>query len=364
MNGIKNANIKNKEFYKGKRVFVTGHTGYKGAWLTVILKELGADMTGYALAAPSGSMFEKIKGESLVNSIVGDVRDYEKLKTSLLAAKPEIVIHLAAQAIVKDCFDDPRFAYETNVMGTVNLFEAVRLCPSVKCVVVITTDKVYENKGDGAVYVETDPLGGVDPYSSSKTCMEYISDTYKRSYLQTEDRMVGVATVRASNVLGGGDYVQSRLIPSILNSIAAKKPVELRNPHQTRPWQSMMDALNGYLSIGRLMFDEPAKYSESWNIGPTKDGIKEVLWVVDKMREHYDSAEYTVGDAFAVTESKTLGLDIEKSLDRLDWEPLLSCDKMLYSIVEFYKMQKAGYNELEIAGKQTKEFFEIGENAK
>ncbi len=353
------ANQKNKNFYRGKRVFVTGHTGYKGAWLTATLRELGAEMTGYALAAPDGSMFRLMEGEKLVKSIEGDVRDFDHIRDSLCDAEPEIVIHLAAQAIVNDCFLNPHYAYETNVMGTVNLFEAIRECPSVKSVVIITTDKVYENKGDGAVYVEGDPLGGVDPYSCSKTCMEFITDTYKHSYLQTNDRFVGISTVRASNVLGGGDYVQSRLIPSILNSIAAGKPVELRHPHQTRPWQSMMDALNGYLSIGRLMYDEPEKYSSQWNIGPTRDGIKDVLWVVEQMRKHYDSTEYIVGDAFDVKESQTLGLDISKSLRELDWEPLLSCDKMLYYIVDFYKMQHDGIPVLEIVQKQVREFFEL-----
>lgn len=353
------ANIKNNLFYRGKRVFITGHTGFKGAWLTAMLHELGAETTGYALAPADGCLFKKIGGDMMMHSITGDVRDREAVETALTATQPEIVFHLAAQAIVDDCFKDPHYAYETNVMGTVNLFEAIRECPSVKSVVVITTDKVYENKGDGAVYAETDPLGGIDPYSSSKTCMEYITDTYKRSYLQTAERMVGVSTVRASNVLGGGDHVQSRLIPSILNAIAEGKPVELRNPHQTRPWQSVLDALNGYLTIGRLMYEEPLVYSSQWNIGPTLDGIKDVLWVVGKMQKHYTSAEYMVGDTFAVTESKTLGLDITKSLSQLDWEPLLSCDKMLYNVVDFFKQQQAGVPEREICAKQIAEFFQI-----
>jgi len=353
----KDSNLANKAFYRGRRVFVTGHTGFKGAWLTAVLHELGAEATGYALAPAEGCLFEKMGGTSMIHSVEGDVRDYEALERVVLEAQPEIVLHLAAQAIVKDCFDNPRYAYETNVMGTVNLFEAIRKCPSVKSVVVITTDKVYENKGDGAVYVETDPLGGIDPYSSSKTCMEYITDTYKRSYLQTEERTVGVSTVRASNVLGGGDHVQSRLIPSILRSIAAGQPVELRNPHQTRPWQSVLDALNGYLTIGRLMAQDPEKYSSQWNIGPTRDGIKDVLWVVEQMRKHYAQTEYVVGDAFAVTESKTLGLDITKSLAELDWEPILSCDKMLYNIVEFFKQQQTGVPERKICEEQIRAFF-------
>ena len=355
----KNAHQENRVFYQGKRVFVTGHTGFKGSWLTAILHELGAEMTGYALPPAEGSLFEKIGGSAMVHNVIGDVRDREAVEAALTAAQPEIVLHLAAQAIVNDCFQNPHYTYETNVMGTVNLFEAIRKCPSVKSVAVITTDKVYENKGDGAVYAETDPLGGVDPYSSSKTCMEYITDTYKRSYLQTETRTVGISTVRASNVLGGGDHVQSRLIPSILNSIAAGKPVELRHPHQTRPWQSMLDALNGYLTIGRLMYKEPLTYSSQWNIGPTLDGIKDVLWVVNQMQKHYTNAEYVVGDTFAVAESKTLGLDISKSLAQLDWEPILSCDKMLYNIVEFFKLQRDGVNEREICAKQIREFFEL-----
>jgi CDP-glucose 4,6-dehydratase len=349
----------NHEFYKKKRVLVTGHTGFKGVWLTAMLDYLGATACGYALAPAKGSLFEKMDGATMINHIEGDVRDYNSLENAVTQFQPEVVLHLAAQAIVNDCFNDPRYAYETNVMGTVNLFEAIREVDSVKSVVVVTTDKVYENKGDGAVYVENDPLGGIDPYSASKTCMEYIADSYKQSYLQTESRCVGVSTVRASNVLGGGDHVQSRLIPSILNAIAAGKPVELRNPHQTRPWQSVLDALNGYLTIARMMYEEPKTYSGQWNIGPTIDGIKDVLWIVDKMREHYINAEYIKGEEFDVAESTTLGLSIEKSLESLDWTPLLSCDKMLYNIVEFYKLQQEGVTENIICQKQVQEFFEV-----
>lgn len=356
----KNAHLANREFYRGRRVFVTGHTGYKGAWLTAILHELGAEAAGFALPPEEGSMFAHMDGGDIIRSVTGDVRDREALREAVQEAQPEVVFHLAAQAIVRDCFENPHYAYETNVMGTVNLFEAIRRCPSVRSVVVITTDKVYENKGDGAVYAETDPLGGIDPYSSSKTCMEYIADTYKRSYLQAGDRMAGVSTVRASNVLGGGDHIRSRLIPSILDSIAAGRPVELRNPHQTRPWQSMLDALNGYMAIGRLMYENPEKYSSKWNIGPTRDGIRTVLWVVEQMQKHYAGVGYTVGDAFEVTESETLGLDITKSLRELDWEPRLSCDRMLYNVVDFFKRKQAGESEREICMRQIREYFETG----
>ena len=357
---MKLSNIANKDFYAKKRVFVTGHTGFKGAWLTAMLHHVDAVAAGYALKPDSGSLFDKMNGKSMLSSIEGDVRDHKYLRAAFGEFQPEIVVHLAAQAIVKDCFDNPRYAYDTNVMGTVNVLECVRDCGSVKSVVLVTTDKVYENKGDGTVYVEDDPLGGIDPYSSSKTCMEFIADTYRKSYLQTNERTVGVATVRASNVLAGGDHVQSRLIPTILNAIAEDKPVELRNPHQTRPWQSALDALNGYLSIGRLLAEYPERYSGCYNIGPTKDGIKDVLWVIDKMREHYQNAgNYFLGDTFAVTESKTLGLDITKALSHTDWHPLLSCDKMLFNVVDFFRRQQNGENEREICLNQVRDFFDI-----
>ena len=342
------AHKKNKEFYRGRRVFVTGHTGFKGAWLTAMLHELGAEATGYALDPAEGCLFEKMGGDTMLHSVTGDVRYYEKLRSAMQEAQPEVVLHLAAQVPAKDCFEHPHYTYETNIMGTVNLFEAIRQCPSVKSVVVVTTDKVYENKGDGAVYAETDPLGGDDPYSSSKTCTEYVAHAYKKAYLQTENRMVGISTVRASNVLGGGDHVPSRLIPSILNAIAARKPVELRNPQQTRPWQSVLDALNGYLSVGRLMVQNPKKYSSQWNIGPTIDGIRDVLWVFDKMRSYYAATDYVVGPTLDVRESQTLGLDISKAMRALGWGPLLSCDKMIYNVVDFFKQQQAGVPEAEI----------------
>lgn len=357
--GEKNAHLKNRDFYRNKRVLVTGHTGYKGAWLTAVLHELGAKATGFALVSSAGSMYDRMEGDELIHSITGDIRDFESVKKVVLDRRPEIVLHLAARAIVNECFEEPRCAYETNVMGTVNLFEAIRLCPSVRSVVIVTTDKVYENKGNGAVYVETDSLGGIDPYSSSKTCMEYITNTYKHSYLQTGDRLVGVSTVRASNVLGGGDHISSRLIPSILNSIGAGKPVELRNPQQTRPWQSMLDALNGYLTIGRLMYDEPKRYSSQWNIGPTLDGIRTVRWVVEQMRRHYASTQYVAGAVSLCPESETLGLDISKSLALLDWEPRISCDEMFYNIVDFFKREQGGESERKICCDQIRDYFEL-----
>lgn len=355
---MKDAHIKNREFYKGKRVLVTGHTGFKGAWLTQVLHYLGAETMGYALAPEEGCLYEKIDGDRLIENVTGDVRDYQTLEAAVRRFQPEIIFHLAALALVKDCFDEPLKAYGTNVMGTVNLLEVVRHCESVKSVVVVTTDKVYENKGDGAVYKEEDLLGGADPYATSKTCMEHVVRAYRDSYFQAGGRMVGIGTVRASNVLGGGDHVQSRLIPSILNAVAEGRTVELRNPNQTRPWQSVLDALNGYMTVGRYLYGNPKDFSEGWNIGPTTDGIRTVAWVFNKIKNTYDGLEAETGSKFDVKESETLGLDIQKSLARFDWEPRLSCDRVVEQVTEYFMSRQLGEDEHEICLRQISEFFE------
>ena len=355
---MKKASEANRGFYADKRVFVTGHTGFKGAWLTQILHVLGVSAYGYALPAVSGSLFDKINGETLIGHATGDIREKYKLADAVVPFKPEIIFHLAAQAIVQDCYENPYKAYGTNVMGAVNLFEVIRMCPSVKSVVIVTSDKVYENKGDGAVYKVGDPLGGTDPYSASKTCVEFISESYKSSYLQTDKRTVGVATVRASNVIGGGDHVESRLIPSILNGFANEKPVELRNAEQTRPWQSVLDALNGYLTVGLKLYNEPLTFSSPWNIGPVKEGICSVGDVFEKMRMYFESsAPYTIAEKFAVKESKTLGLDIAESVDRLEWSPEMPLDKTLYHLTDFYKRHQQGESDYSICTGQIRDYY-------
>ena len=355
---LEKASVLNREFFKDKRLFITGHTGFKGAWLAQILYELGAVSRGYALPPEKGCLFEQIEGTEIIDNVPGDVRDKDKLTSALISFEPEIILHLAAQAIVKDCFDNPHLAYETNIMGTVNLFEAVRECPSVKSIVVVTTDKVYENKGDGAVYRTGDPLGGDDPYSSSKSCMELIANAYKQSYFQTGGRVAGVATVRASNVIAGGDHVSSRLIPSILEGFASGKPTELRNPDQTRPWQSALDAMNGYLTVARKLCDNPAMFSAAWNIGPDREGICPVGAVFEKMRSYFDSSEdYTTVKKLEVKESKTLGLDIEESVERLGWSPEQPLDKILFDLTDFFKRRQHGERERDICSRQIREFF-------
>lgn len=357
---MKSASLQNREFYKGKRVFVTGHTGFKGGWLTAILNELGAVSCGLALPPAPDSMFANIDGSQLIEHIECDIRDCEAVEKAIADFQPQIVIHFAALAIVKDCYDNPNMAYSTNVIGTVNLLEAVRRCDAIKSLLVVTTDKVYENKGDGAVYAETDPLGGFDPYSASKTCMEFIADSYKTSYLQTDERTVGVATVRASNVLAGGDHVQSRLIPSILSGFASGKPAELRNPNQTRPWQSVFDAVNGYLTIARKLYEEPILFSGAWNIGPSIEGIRTVDEVFSNIQNYFESElPYAEVEKYTVKESLTLGLDIGKALENLDWYPEQSFEKMLYDVVDYFKRQRVGEAERDICRRQIRDYFSL-----
>lgn len=355
MNGAIKNNI---AFYKDKRVFVTGHTGFKGSWLTAILNYLGAEVTGYALAPEAGSLYEKIQGDNLIKNVTGNLLDYKLLNKSVQEFQPEIVIHLAAFGFVKECYDDPIRAYSTNVLGTVNLLETLRNCPSVKSIVIVSTDKVYENKGDGALYAENDKLGGISPYSGSKTCMELAVNDYRETYFLSDERAVGIATVRASNVLAGGDHVQTRLLPSILRAVEAGKAVELRNPTATRPWQSVLDALNGYLTVGRYLYDNPMEYSRAWNIGPTVDGIRSVSWVFEKIKTSFEGLEGAKGKKIDVSESETLGLDITDAVSRLDWHPKISCAKVLEQVVKFYKEQQAGESEYQICLKQIKDFFE------
>ncbi len=353
----RNSQSENKSFYKKRKIFVTGHTGFKGSWMACILDYFGADTTGYALPPEKECLYEQISGNSIINNVTGQLEDYEHLKETIEMVKPEIIIHLAAFGFMNECYNDPRRAYSSNVMGTVNLLEVARECGSVRSVVVVSTDKVYANKGDGAVYTEKDALGGSSPYSCSKTCMELLVRDYYETYFMNINRKIGVGVVRASNVLAGGDHIQTRLIPSILRSIDEGKPVELRNPDQTRPWQSVLDALDGYLTVARFLYNNPVEYSGAWNIGPLREGIKSVGWVFDKMVSYFSGLEKENVQGFKVHESETLGLDITKSIAMLDWRPALSIDRVIELVVDFYKGQKQKIDALTLCRKQIKEYY-------
>ena len=323
-------------FWKGKRVFLTGHTGFKGSWLCMWLTSLGAEVKGYSLLPPtSPSLFVEARVEELVYSTIGDIRDQEILLESMVSFDPEILIHMAAQPLVRYSYDNPVETYEINVIGTAKVLEAARSCNNLKVIINVTTDKCYENDGLGQSYKETDPMGGYDPYSSSKGCAELVAGSYRRSYLA--DLGIGIATVRAGNVIGGGDWASDRLIPDILRSFELNKAVIVRNPNATRPWQHVLEPLSGYLLLAQKIYTDPKKYSEGWNFGPNEKDIKPVHWILDKMISSWPNATWALDNKVNLHEAGFLKLDISKAKERLNWQPVWELDKILEKIVSWHK---------------------------
>lgn len=331
------------EFFKGKRVFVTGHTGFKGSWLCLWLTKLGADVTGYALESPTTpSLFALAKVGELVDSHIADIRDAEKLSQVLCEAQPEIVFHLAAQPLVRDSYKIPVETYSTNVMGTVHLLEAVRGCPSVKAVVNVTTDKCYENNEWDWGYRENDRLGGFDPYSNSKACAELVTAAYRSSFLNPSEydrHGVAIATARAGNVIGGGDWATDRLMPDIIRSILAGEAVRIRNPHAIRPWQHVLEPLFGYLTLAQKLYESGPEYGGGWNFGPSDDDAKPVEWIVSRMCEIWgNGAHYEIDSDGHPHEAHYLKLDCSKSRIRLGWQPQWDLSKAITSILEWFEV--------------------------
>jgi CDP-glucose 4,6-dehydratase len=324
-------------FWRGKRVFLTGHTGFKGGWLALWLQQLGAEVTGYALDAPTDpSLFDVARVGTGMKSVRGDVRDLSALASAMQAARPEIVIHMAAQSLVRLSYDTPVETYATNVMGTVHLLEAVRQTPGVKAVVNVTTDKCYENKEWVWGYRENEPMGGHDPYSNSKGCSELVTSAYRRSFLQ--DKGVAVATARAGNVVGGGDWATDRLVPDILRAFQAEQAVVIRNPNATRPWQHVLEPLSGYLSLAEHLFNQGPSFAEPWNFGPQDDDAKPVQWIVEHMVERWGSGANWVHDGGAHPhEAHYLKLDSSKAKMLLNWQPRWPLATALGKITDWYK---------------------------
>ena len=332
----------NKEFWKYKRVFLTGHTGFKGSWLSILLNMLGADVTGYALDPPTDpSLFEEAKIGKIVNHNIGDIRDLENLKKVMVDANPDIVIHMAAQPLVRESYLDPVGTYHTNVMGTVHLLEAIRSCHNVRSVVNITTDKCYENKEWIWGYRENEPMGGYDPYSNSKGCSELVTSSYRNSFFNPEkyskEHQVSIASARAGNVIGGGDWAKDRLIPDIIRSLRKKEPVLIRSPYAIRPWQHVMEPLSGYLTLGEALYGgNGIDFVGGWNFGPKDEDAKTVEWIVEKMCELWgNGAEYSIDKQPYPHEAGYLKLDISKARSLLNWEPQLNLSESLESIVNW-----------------------------
>jgi CDP-glucose 4,6-dehydratase len=331
------------DFWRGKRVFITGHTGFKGAWLALWLADWGATVKGYALSPPTDpSLFDEIGLGGIIESEIGDIRDYERISASIAAFKPEIVLHLAAQPLVRLSYRDPIGTYATNVMGTVHVLESVRQTPSVRAFVSVTSDKCYENKEWPWGYREVDPMGGHDPYSSSKGCAELVISAWRRSYFSDADGLQ-VASVRAGNVIGGGDWAEDRLIPDILRAFEASEPVVIRNPQATRPWQHVLEPLSGYIEIAERLYGEGAKWAESWNFGPEPRDVRPVGWIADRMVELWggDASWKLTADAHP-HEARSLALDCSKARQQLGWVPVWQLEQSLLRIIEWTKKRRAG----------------------
>jgi CDP-glucose 4,6-dehydratase len=337
----------NAAFWRGKRVLLTGHTGFKGSWLSLWLQSMGAQVVGYALAPPTNpSLFEVADVAQGMTSIIGDIRDLAHLKTVFAAHQPEIVIHMAAQPLVRYSYIEPVETYSTNVMGTVNLLEAVRATPSIKAVVNVTTDKCYENREWDWGYRENEAMGGFDPYSSSKGCAELVTAAYRNSYFHPEkytEHGIAIASARAGNVIGGGDWAEDRLIPDIMRAIAQGQPVHIRNPHATRPWQHVLEPLSGYLVLAEKLYTEGAAYAEGWNFGPHDDDAKPVQWIVEKLTQTWgEGASWTLNSGDHPHEAHYLKLDCSKAKARLNWHPRWHLAQALQQIVEWQRAYQSG----------------------
>jgi CDP-glucose 4,6-dehydratase len=327
-------------FWRGKRVFLTGHTGFKGSWLSLWLQHLGAELTGYSLQPPTQpSLFDKASVGHGMRSIIGDIRDSVKLISAVREAAPHIVIHMAAQPLVRRSYADPVETYSTNVMGTVHLLEAVRQCDSVRAVVNVTTDKCYENREWLWPYRENEAMGGYDPYSSSKGCAELVTAAYRNSYFNTNDfaqHQVALASARAGNVIGGGDWAQDRLVPDIMAAFARNEPVLIRNPHAVRPWQHVLEPLRGYLTLAERLFIDGSSYAEAFNFGPREEDAQPVEWIVRNIAAKWGSSSVWNVDLGAHPhEASSLRLDISKASYRLNWRPVLNLDTALQLTVDW-----------------------------
>lgn len=347
----------NPQFWAGKRVFLTGHTGFKGSWLSLWLQSMGANVTGFALLPPTTpSLFEVAHVADGMQSIMGDVRDLVSLQKAMDDAKPEVVIHMAAQALVRHSYDNPVETYSTNVMGTVHLLQAVRGTPSVKAVVNVTSDKCYENREWVWGYRENEPMGGFDPYSNSKGCAELVTSAYRNSYFHPEkykEHGVAIGSGRAGNVIGGGDWAEDRLIPDVMRAIAQGRPVSIRSPNAIRPWQHVLEPLRGYLMLAERLCTGGAGYAEGWNFGPNEIDVKSVAWIVNTLSGQWGSGTtWSLDGVEHPHEATCLKLDISKVRTKLGWSPMLNLTQGLQMIVDWYREYKNKSDMREVTIKQ------------
>ena len=353
--------------YKGKKVLVTGHTGFKGSWLTSWLIILGAEVIGYSLEPPSEpNLFKVIKLEKNITHITGDVRDEEHLFKIFKKYKPEFVFHLAAQSLVRFSYREPKLTYETNVIGTVNVLEAARSIKNVKVCMIITSDKCYENREWLFGYRETDPMGGYDPYSASKGCTELVVTSYRTSFLNPDDygkkHQTALSSVRAGNVIGGGDWGEDRLIPDCVKALSQNRKILIRYPKAVRPWQFVLEPLSGYLWLGALMYQNGNKFSDAWNLGPLDNYTLTVEQVIKKAIKLWGGGELKIRQNPKYHENKLLKLDISKACFCLKWKPVYKVDEAIEKTMAWYnKFYKEKINMHKFTLKQIGEYVKNAE---
>lgn len=355
-------------FYRGKRVLVTGHTGFKGSWLSIWLNELGAEVIGISKEPYSERDNYVLSGigKKIAGDIRADIRAGEKMKEIFQQYQPEIVFHLAAQPLVRLSYEKPVETYETNVMGTINIMESIRCTDSVKVAVMITTDKCYENKEQIWGYRENEPMGGYDPYSSSKGAAEIAIQSWRRSFFNPSDygikHHVSIASVRAGNVIGGGDWAKDRIIPDCIRALEAGKDIDIRSPKAIRPWQHVLEPLSGYMMLASKMWNEPTAYCEGWNFGPRSESIRDVWYVAAKIIENFGNGKLNdVSNPNAFHEAKLLMLDINKASFRLGWEPRMNISQCIEMTAEWYKRYQ-DENVYKLSVEQIKKYTLYGKN--
>jgi len=346
----------NRRFWKGRRVFLTGHTGFKGSWFSFWLLRAGARVTGYALRPAKPSLFVALRLEKRMKSIEGDLRDLLKLRQNIRAARPEIVIHMAAQALVRRSYRDPLDTFSTNVMGTAHLLEACRAVRGLRAVLVVTSDKCYE-ENRLRVFRENDPLGGNDPYSASKACAEIVTQSYARNLFGGERHGCGIATARAGNVIGGGDWAEDRLIPDCIRAFARRTPVTIRNPEALRPWQHVLDPLEGYALLAERLFFDSKRYEGAWNFGPSGRPVA-TRFLVRKSCEFWGHGATWVfsSQPDPLKENKALRLDSRKARARLGWKPVWSVERALRRTLEWYRGFLSGEEPSALCNQQIDEY--------
>ena len=335
----------NSNFWKNKKVLLTGHTGFKGSWLSIWLKKLGVELIGFSKDIPTKpSLFELAKVSENMISTMGDIRNLSVIQKVIQEHQPDIIIHMAAQPLVRKSYENPLETFSTNIMGTANVLESIKMTEKTRVIINVTSDKCYKNNGANEKFSEDSPMGGYDPYSSSKACSELVTSSYRDSFFNPKEYQkhgVSLATCRAGNVIGGGDWSKDRLIPDIMRGVINNEIIKIRNPNAIRPWQHVLDPLNGYLTLAEKMWSAGNKFSEAWNFGPMEEDEQSVKWITKKLTKQWSSnIKWDVDNDINPHEENSLRLNCMKANSRLNWRPKLKLEQGLEWVVEWYKQYK------------------------